>query len=321
MIKAVSDAAIKEAVNLLKHNQCVAIPTETVYGLAANALKDEAIKQIYAIKKRPSFNPLISHFSSLAMAQSYVELEGDALTLAQNFWPGPLTLIVTRNSDCKVSDLVTASLNTIAVRVPSHPTARRIIEGCGFPLAAPSANSSGEVSPTAAAHVAESLGDDAPLIIADGVSQIGLESTVIDCTGERAVILRPGSITQEDCAATLGYDVQIHNGHADNKPKSPGQLLKHYAPQTPVRLKAYDVKDGEALLAFGSTKFMNVKDIASNRIINLSETGDLYEAAANLYSALRTLDKSGASTIAVMDIPAQNIGIAINDRLKRAAEK
>ena len=319
-IKSVTESVIEEAAKLLKKGECVAIPTETVYGLAANALDGIAVAKIFEIKGRPTFNPLITHFDSLSMLNEYVHLNDDAARLAGAFWPGPMTLIVKRELGCSISEIVTAGLDTVAVRIPSHKTAQKIITTAGVPLAAPSANASGEVSPTSATHVADSIGDKIELIVADGSSQIGLESTVIDVSGEKAIILRPGAITAEDCADVLGYIPEIDLGDTD-KPKSPGQLLKHYAPSTPVRLKAYDVKGDEALLAFGSTKFMNVKNIPDTHMINLSETGDLYEAASALFSSLRRLDKLDAKAIAVMDIPNQGVGIAINDRLKRAAEK
>lgn len=316
-IKSVSHQVIDEAATIIKDGGCVAMPTETVYGLAADATNGQAVAKIFEIKGRPSFNPLISHFHSLKHLKDYVDLNATAQKLASTFWPGPMTLIVKRRKNCAVSDLTCAGLDTIAVRIPSHPTAQKIIKASGIPLAAPSANKSGEVSPTTAAHVAESLGDKSPLIIADGASKIGLESTVIDCTRDKAIIARMGAITPQDCEDVLGYGPDISDVN-DEKPISPGQVLKHYAPKTPVRIRAIDVKEGEALLAFGSTRFMNVKSAAI--VMNLSEQGDLYEAAANLFSYLRQLDKSGAYQIAVMDIPAHGIGLAINDRLKRAAQ-
>ena len=319
-IKTATMETIREAAALLQAGECVVIPTETVYGLASNALDGEAVAKIFAIKNRPSFNPLIVHFASLDHVQDYVDLNDDAQKLAAAFWPGPMTLIVQRREGCSIHDLTTAGLPTVAVRIPAHPTAQKIIEGADVPLAAPSANASGEVSPTSAMHVAESLGAKAPLIIADGASTVGLESTVIDVSGDKAVILRPGAITAEDCTGVLGYDVAIDLGDHD-KPKSPGQLLKHYAPKTTVRLRAYDVAEGEALLAFGSTKFMPIQKLPDGHVLNLSETGDLYEAASHLFSYLRKLDSVGARAIAVMDIPNEGIGIAINDRLKRAAER
>ena len=316
-IKQSTNQSIAEASDLIKNGECVVIPTETVYGLAADATNGQAVAKIFDIKGRPSFNPLISHFYNLGHLSDYITLNETTKILSSEFWPGPMTIIVNRKQGCKIADITCAGLDTIAVRIPSHPTAQRIIKSAGVPLAAPSANKSGEVSPTTAIHAAESLGDKSPLIIADGASQIGLESTVIDCTGDRAIILRPGAITAQQCSDVLGYDVEIDLGSHDT-PKSPGQLLKHYAPKTQVRLKAYDLHGGDALLAFGSTKFMPIHKAAT--ILNLSETGDLFEAASNLFSYLRRLDQAGAKTIAVMDVPTNGIGLAINDRLKRAAE-
>lgn len=317
-IKSTSSDVIAKGVQLLQNGECVVIPTETVYGLAADATNAHAVTKIFEIKGRPTFNPLISHFYSLNHVMDYVDLNDDARALASAFWPGAMTLIVNRQANCQLSDLTTAGLETMAVRVPSQPTAQKIIKTAGVPLAAPSANKSGEVSPTTATHVAESLGDKAPLIIADGACDVGLESTVIDCTGDKAIILRPGAITADQCSDVLGYDVDIDLGDKGVDVKSPGQLLKHYAPRTPVRLKAYDVHDHESLLAFGSIKFMPADKAI--QVLNLSEDGDLNEAASNLFSYLRRLDQSGAKSIAVMDIPKNGIGVAINDRLSRAAQ-
>ncbi len=316
-IKSVTDDVILEAAEILKSGGCIAIPTETVYGLAADATNGHAVAKIFDIKGRPSFNPLISHFHNIKQLNDFVELNDNSKLLSSAFWPGPMTLIVNRKQDCKISDITTAGLNTIAVRIPSHPTAQKIIKAAGVPLAAPSANRSGEVSPTSAIHVAESLGDKSPLIIADGSCAIGLESTVIDCTGNTPIILRPGAITADQVSDVLGFHIETDLGSHDT-PKSPGQLLKHYAPNTSVRLKAYDVNEGDALLAFGSTKFIDVDKAIE--VLNLSEDGDLFEAASNLFSYMRRLDQTGAKTIAVMDIPTTGIGLAINDRLKRAAE-
>jgi L-threonylcarbamoyladenylate synthase len=319
-VKTYNDEVLNQSVALLNAGECVAIPTETVYGLAGDATNSDAVARIFETKGRPSFNPLISHFYSLNHVCDYVDLDGDAKVLAQHFWPGAMTLIVNRRADCTIHDLTCAGLNTIAIRVPNHKITQDIIRTFNKPLAAPSANASGEVSPTSAIHVAESLGDKVPLIIADKNSKIGLESTVIDCTGTRAIILRPGAITADQCADVLGYTPDIDLGNHD-APKSPGQLLKHYAPSKPVRLKAYDVNEGEALLAFGSTKFMNTKNTPDDHVLNLSEAGDLFEAASNLFAYLRKLDHTTATSIAVMDIPTNGIGLAINDRLTRAAEK
>lgn len=324
-IKAVSDRSLSEAVAILRGGGIVAFPTETVYGLGADATDGKAVSKIFEAKKRPEFNPLISHFHSLDHLGEYVDLDDESLKLAMAFWPGPMTLIVPRRAGCRISDLTTSGLDTVAVRIPAHKTARKLIEAAGLPLAAPSANLSGEISPTAAQHVYDSLGDTVSLILADGAAAVGLESTVIDMADGKAVILRPGAVTAEQIADVLGYNVAYDDGTKTDKPKSPGQLLRHYAPRLAVRLRAYDVAPDEALLAFGSVKFMGIKgggkiaDLPAGRVLNLSEKGDLYEAAGNLFSCLRRLDQTGAAGIAVMDIPAQGIGIAINDRLRRAA--
>lgn len=326
MVKILSPlpASIDEAAAVLAGGGLVAMPTETVYGLAADACNGVAVARVFEAKGRPSFNPLIVHVYDLAQAQGLAEFSARDLKLAQAFWPGALTLILPRKKDSGLSDLVTAGLESVAVRVPAHKTARALLKKCGFPLAAPSANASGEVSPTVPAHVVQSLGDKVDLILADGACEVGLESTVIDCSGDQPCILRSGVITAEDIAQVLGEDVVYDTGDSA-KPKSPGQLLKHYAPSIPVRLNAVDVAQGEALLAFGSIKFMGVrgrgaaKDLPEDSLRNLSEGGDLYEAAANLFAMLRALDSPANTGIAVMNVPDTGIGIAINDRLRRAA--
>ena len=325
-IKTANKDTIKEAADLIRVGEIVVLPTETVYGLGANALNSDAVAKIFAAKKRPAFNPLITHVSSIEAAQQLVEMTAEAKAVAKEFWPGPLTLILPRKEGAGVSDLVSAGLDTLAVRVPAHPIARALIEEAGLPIAAPSANSSGEPSATTPRHVQMSLGDNAPYILAAGACDVGLESTVLDMSGDRPTILRPGAITAEDLKPFLGdVDYDLGN-HEEGNVKSPGQLLKHYAPSIPVRLKAVDVKEGEALLAFGSLKFMGVEggdkasDLPDYALCNLSEEGDLTQAAANLFTMLRDLDVQENKGIAVMDIPDQGLGIAINDRLKRAAQ-
>lgn len=323
-ILAANDLSIQEAANHLKSGGLVAFPTETVYGLGANALSGSAVAKIFEAKGRPTFNPLISHVLSAEEAEEYGVMGEEARKLAHNFWPGALTMILPKRAACDISDLVTAGLDTVAIRVPAHKVARQLIKACGFPLAAPSANTSGQVSPTAPAHVAQSLGDKIEMILAAGNCAVGLESTVVDLSGEVPVILRPGSITAEEISNVLGFEVEIDDG-AHDKPKSPGQLLRHYAPTIPLRLNAVDVKKGEALLAFGSIKFMGVegggaaKDMAAESCMNLSEEGDLYEAASHLFAMLRALDTPSHKGIAVMNIPDKGVGAAINDRLRRAA--
>jgi L-threonylcarbamoyladenylate synthase len=283
------------------------------------------LQKIYEAKGRPSFNPLISHGASLDMLLGEAEFNDRALSLADKFWPGPLTMILPRSKTGKISDLACAGLSTVALRIPAHKIALELIAAVGVPIAAPSANASGTLSPTAPHHVLSSLGGKVPIILADGSTQFGLESTVVDLSGTDVVIVRAGAITAEDISDCLDCPV-TYELEATDKPRSPGQLLRHYAPNKPIRLRAVDVEQGEALLAFGSTKFMGIRgggkasDIQNDLKINLSETGDLLEAAANLFSYLRILDASNATRIVVMDIPNVGIGIAINDRLKRAAE-
>lgn len=321
----VSDENIRKAAARLRDGGLVAFPTETVYGLGADATNGEAVARIFEAKGRPAFNPVIVHVNDKTEAEEIVEFNAPAAVLASVFWPGPLTLILPRRKDTKVTLLTSAGLPSQAVRVPSHPVARQLIKELGRPIAAPSANASGSLSPTTPQHVAQSLGDKAGLILAGGKSAVGLESTVLDMTGNVPVMLRPGGVTREDIEMQLGIKIETSFDVAKEAPKSPGQLLRHYAPKTPLRLKAVDVAPGEALLAFGSTRFMGVKggghakDLPAGSLMNLSETGDLATAAANLFTMLHQLDAGGYKGIAVMDIPDTGLGIAINDRLKRAA--
>lgn len=309
----------------LRQGGIAAIPTETVYGLAADATNDRAVARIFEAKGRPSFNPLIVHFNSKEEAEMAVTFNAKAELLASLFWPGPLTLILPRREGTKISLLTSAGLPSQAVRCPAHPIARKLIERLGHPVAAPSANKSGSLSPTTPQHVLQSLGDAAEIILAGGKCDVGLESTVVDLTEDVPVLLRPGAITADDLRAHLG-DLRVETEAVDNSPKSPGQLLKHYAPNTPLRLKAVDVAPGEALLAFGSVRFMGIrgggaaKDLPDGAYLNLSETGDLNEAAANLFSMLHRLDAGGFRSIAVMDVPNIGLGVAVNDRLMRAAQ-
>ncbi|QQG36884.1 MAG: threonylcarbamoyl-AMP synthase [Micavibrio aeruginosavorus] len=324
-IKAPSEDALREASGLLRAGQLVALPTETVYGLGANALDGEAVARIFEAKGRPSFNPVIVHVPDVEAAQRYVMMDARAKAAAAAFWPGPLTLILPRREDCAVSELCSAGLPTLAVRVPAHPVALALLKESGLPVAAPSANISGRVSATTPQHVDEGLGDKVRLILAAGSCAVGLESTVLDLSGETPVVLRPGAITAEQIGDVLGCVVGYDFGDHGDKVKSPGQTLKHYAPCVAVRLNAVDVAPGEALLAFGSIKFMGIKgggsakDLPESALRNLSEAGDLNQAAANLFRMLRDLDRPEHAAIAVMNIPDQGLGIAINDRLKRAA--
>lgn len=317
-IKTANQESIAEAAEVLKSGGLVGMPTETVYGLAANALDGEAVAKIFEAKGRPSFNPLIIHVPDLEAASAYVEVSEEAKMLAMHFWPGPLTMILPRRADCPVSELASAGLDTLAVRAPSHPVALELLKTCKLPVAAPSANKSGALSPTTPLHVQESLGEAVELILAAGACDVGLESTVVDLSGAHPAVLRPGAVTAEGIGEVLGGDVRIEGGDAE-RPKSPGLLLKHYAPNTPLRLNAIDVKEGEALLAFGSDKFMVARDFPDDMKRNLSENQDVHEAAANLFAMLKELDQSGAKGIAVMAVPENGIGAAINDRLRRAA--
>ncbi len=309
----------------LQQGQLVAFPTETVYGLGANARDDKAVARIFDAKGRPRFNPLIIHTYSAESAFLYVQANDVAVELAEYFWPGPLTMILPRRKDCSVSELASAGLSTLAVRVPRHELAQELLRMTGLPIAAPSANRSGSISPTTPQHVAESLGDRIGMILAGGACDVGLESTVIDLTSGTPLILRPGAITAEEIERSTGLKAYYDFGETD-KPRSPGQLLRHYAPGAKLRLNAVDIEEDEALLAFGSLKFMGSKgggfarDLPEERLLNLSETGDLIEAAANLFRMMRMLDMKN-DRIAVMPVPEQGLGIAINDRLRRAASE
>ncbi|MBU0859913.1 MAG: threonylcarbamoyl-AMP synthase [Alphaproteobacteria bacterium] len=321
---AVAQENMVKAAEILASGGLVAFPTETVYGLGANACDGQAVAKIFAAKGRPSFNPVIVHVADAAAAFALVEANDRARRVAEFFWPGPLTMILPRRADCPVSDLCSAGLPTLAVRVPAHPAALSLLKAAGLPIAAPSANHSGTISPTTPQHVATGLGDVVDMIIAGGPCSVGLESTVLDLSGEVPVVLRPGAVTTEQLAECLGEPVGLDLGDHD-KPKSPGQLLRHYAPSIPVRLNAVDVAPGEALLGFGSLKFMGIrgggaaKSLPAHALRNLSETGDLYEAAANLFRMLRELDHPQNTGIAVMNIPDTGLGVAIADRLRRAA--
>ena len=313
IVDATSDA-VARAAGILRGGGLVAFPTETVYGLGADATNARAVAAIFAAKGRPRFNPLIVHVASFEEAAALGRLTEAGRTLAAAFWPGPLTLVLARRPGCPIAELVTAGLDTLAVRVPGHPVARALLQASAVPIAAPSANRSGHVSPTTAAHVEADIGAHVQLILDRGPAPLGLESTVVDVTGEAAVVLRLGAVAREDIARVLRHGVEVATGGAD-APASPGMLARHYAPAATLRLDASDVHAGEALLAFGTPL------PHQGAIINLSPSGDLDEAAAKLFAALRALDASGAKAIAVMPIPEQGLGEAINDRLRRAARE
>ncbi|HET7210826.1 MAG TPA: L-threonylcarbamoyladenylate synthase [Methyloceanibacter sp.] len=306
--------AIRRAAQALARGEIVAFPTETVYGLGANALDALAVAKVFAAKERPRFNPLIVHVLNLAEAGEYGLVNAAARTLAEAFWPGPLTLVLKRRSTCGIADLVSAGLDTIALRAPAHPVAQALLAKAALPLAAPSANRSGRISPTTAAHVEAELGDRPAMILDGGPSPLGIESTVVSMVGQEPALLRPGAIPREAIERVLG--ARLAKAKAAERAASPGQLPSHYAPNTPLRLDATTVHPDEALLAFGG----NVP--AGARVtINLSQSGNLEEAAARLFTALRELDQAGVATIAVMPIPAIGLGEAINDRLRRATDR
>lgn len=312
-VEKADEKAIAAAAEHLRAGRLVAFPTETVYGLGADATNSHAVAQIFAAKGRPSFNPLIVHVLDIAEGDTHAAFAPLARRLAEAFWPGPLTLVLEKHASSPLSDLVTGGLASIAVRSPDHPVARALLAATDRPLAAPSANRSGHVSPTQAAHVDADLGDKVAVVLDGGATAHGLESTILDARGEAPILLRPGTVTVEVIEAAIG--LKVLRGDVDAaRPTAPGQLASHYAPNAGVRLDACDVHSGEALLAFG-------RDVpaTSGPVINLSPSGDLIEAAANLFAALRTLDASGAKSIAVMTIPHAGLGEAINDRLQRAA--
>ena len=294
----------------LRNGDLVAIPTETVYGLAANALDDLAVAKIYATKDRPQFNPLITHVANVEQARQYGIFNELALRLAEAFWPGPLTMILPQTANCPISKLVTAGLDTIALRVPSHPVALAIIEQSGLPLAAPSANPSGRLSPTRAEHVASGFaGCEQPAYIVNGgEAALGLESTIIRVNASSVDILRHGHVTRADLEK---FTIINQENTFSEKPVSPGQLLRHYSPRNPVRLNATTVDPDEVLLAFGAAL------PGAFETLNLSVTTDLLEAAANLFKMLHALDAYGR-TIAIMPIPGHGLGGAINDRISRS---
>jgi len=303
---------IGDAARALRQGKLVAFPTETVYGLGGDATSDRAVAAIFAAKGRPSFNPLIVHVANIASAAQYAELSAKAQTVARAFWPGPLTLVLPRRRDCKVSLLATAGLDSVAIRVPAHKIAQTLLMMAGLPLAAPSANPSGRLSPTSADHVMADLGDKVEFVIDGGACPVGVESTVLSLLEDRPRVLRPGAVTAEALSQMLKESVPIEQGVEDvAAPRSPGRLLSHYAPTLPVRLEATAAEPGEALLGFGPA--------ASKEALNLSPTGDLQEAAANLFAMLRQLDDPRHRAIAVMPVPDTGLGIAINDRLRRAA--
>ena len=312
-------AGLSEAGELLRDGKLVAFPTETVYGLGADATNGLAVAGIYAAKGRPSFNPLIIHIASLQAALDLADFNADALMLAKVFWPGPLTIVVPRRADCPLSDLALAGLDSVALRIPAAPEAMALLEAVGRPVAAPSANRSGRVSPTTPEHVLEDLDGLIGAVVMGASARVGVESTIVSCLADPPMMLRPGGLAREAIEQVLGRVLADPSSSAENEtaPLAPGMLLSHYAPRAAVRLNATDIRQGEAALLFGSAPIAGAARAVA--AINLSPRGDLSEAAAALFGALRTLDTSGAAAIAVAPVPAHGLGEAINDRLRRAA--
>lgn len=314
-INANREAAIDTACARLSEGLPIALPTETVYGLAADATNPVAVTRIYETKGRPRFNPLICHMANLVMAERYGEFDAISRRLAETFWPGPLTLVVPLKADSGIHPLATAGLDTVGIRVPKG-FAAELISAFDRPLAAPSANTSGKISPTSAQHVADDLGDKLALILDGGQAEVGVESTIIRVEGERVRLLRPGGIAAEDIEALLGCELERQEGPAATI-EAPGMLASHYAPGADVRLNATFARPDEALLRFGGEPSTGTGQAIA--IFDLSPEGDLAEAAANLFDYLKQADATGASRIAIAPIPEHGLGEAINDRLLRAA--
>lgn len=310
-------AGLAEAAALLRAGELVAFPTETVYGLGADATDPAAVARIFAAKERPRFNPLISHLPDLAAALAEGVFDAPARRLAETFWPGPLTLVVPAQPGSRISDLARAGLPSVALRVPAHPLAQALLSQVGRPVAAPSANRSGRVSPTRATHVLDDLAGRIAAVLDGGATPVGVESTVVACLGGPPRLLRPGGITRAALRAILGHDPAPPEAADADRPAGPGMLASHYAPRARVRLDATRIEAGEAVLLFGTTRPEGHARACA--ALNLSPAGNTEEAAARLFGALRDLDASGAATIAVAPIPSDGLGEAIRDRLARAA--
>jgi L-threonylcarbamoyladenylate synthase len=312
---AASTEEIEQAAALLQAGRLVAFPTETVYGLGADATNPEAVVTIFEAKGRPKFNPLIIHVQNFDAAEPIIQNNRLAQKLAEAFWPGPLTLVLPRTQECRVCHLAGAGLDTLAVRVPAHPIAQKLLAATKFPIAAPSANKSGKVSPTTAEHVLEDFGDQIPKILDGGPCKVGVESTVVDVTApQKPMILRQGGVPAEDIEAICGPLETLSLN--ETNPGSPGMMLKHYATNAPLKLNAEKASTNEALLAFGP-----YSEPTNKMVLNLSQQANLKEAAANLFDMMRNLDKMKPAAIAVMPIPESGLGAAINDRLRRAAKR
>lgn len=303
--------AIIMASDILKKGEVVSFPTETVYGLGADATNSDAIAKIFSAKNRPSFNPLIIHLPNTQMVEKYVELSQLTKDLSNIFWPGPFTMVLPLKKNSGISTLITAGLETVAIRVPSHPVAHTLLNEFNGPMAAPSANKSGQISPTTAQHVDQEFGDELELIIDGGPCDNGLESTIVKVVYDQLTILRPGNVTVEEIQEKIEVKIVTDTQPTDN-PIAPGQLKSHYAPNANVRLNVINPEMNEAYLAFGDTNQVE-------NMLNLSPSGDLEEAASNLFSMMRSLDQLNLKTISVAPIPKSGVGVAINDRLERAA--
>lgn len=314
---AADETGLEQAAAILRRGGLVSFPTETVYGLGADATNGDAVAGIYAAKERPSFNPLIAHVANFEAAEAQGVFDETARLLAEAFWPGPLTLVVPVAKTCTVSDLARAGLDSLGLRVPAHPLAHALLEKVGRPVAAPSANRSGRVSPTDADHVLGDLDGRIDAVLDGGAARVGVESTIISCLGGVPRLLRPGGVPREAIEDLLGERLEVGLEGGDKNPLAPGMLASHYAPRAQVRLNATRIEPGEAVLLFGNTSLAGGEQARAT--LNLSATGDLKEAAAHLFSYLRQLDASGAPTIAVAPIPETGLGEAINDRLQRAA--
>jgi L-threonylcarbamoyladenylate synthase len=304
-----TNPAIKQAATMLRRGELIGLPTETVYGLGADATNNRAVARIYEVKQRPLFNPLIIHVASIEMAQALVHMCPLALHVAEHYWPGPMTMVLPRLPECPISLLGSAGLDTLAIRMPAHPVAQALLKEAGLPIAAPSANLSGSISPTTARHVADQL--PLELILDGGPCKIGLESTILQVNDNELILLRPGGITVEDIEKAIGHSVDLLSNPENIS--APGQMVSHYAPSKPIRLDAHDVRANEGLLAFGQA-------LEGARIVaNLSPSANPTEAGANLFAMMHDLDAADCAAIAVMPIPEEGLGQAINDRLRRAA--
>jgi L-threonylcarbamoyladenylate synthase len=307
--------SISKAALALKQGKLVAFATETVYGLGADATNDLAVAGIFAAKERPKFNPLIVHVSSIEQAEAYGIFNTASRMLAAKFWPGALTMVLERKPQSGLSHLATAGLGTVAIRVPDNATALGMLREFGGPVAAPSANISGRLSPTEPEHVTDMLGNRLAVILDDGPCRLGIESTIINLADSMPVMLRPGAILKEDIATVLGQPLKVADNENNASPSAPGQMASHYAPRARLRLNSLTPQPGEMFLGFGPDTPAKVPGL------NLSPAGDLVEAAANLFAYLHILDDTGCDAIAVMPIPASGMGLAINDRLHRAAAR